>query len=86
MTRHCCLGVLCEVAGVRSDPAYPSSETGTFTFDFDDKSSLSGYPSSKFIDMVGASETVMWELSEMNDCGKTFEEIADWIEENVDAE
>ena len=56
---HCCLGVLCEVAG--------------FGLHF----------WTELLSRGGPPARTQRELALMNDNGKSFEQIADWIEENL---
>jgi hypothetical protein len=71
---YCCLGVLCKIAGVPE--RINRDHSGTF-----DKQSvfLSDRLLAEF-DIPGELET---KLSNKNDCGASFAEIAAWIEENL---
>ena len=75
---YCCLGVLCDVMGIAQD------EDENFV-DEDGRALTS--LGSAHDDGEGLSGLVMkggrWELAKMNDHGATFDEIADWIEENL---
>jgi hypothetical protein len=66
---HCCLGVLCEVEGMKYNAH------GVFV---DDALEPSYEP---LEDMIGRDNTVL--LWEKNDSGSTFAEIADYIEANL---
>lgn len=79
---YCCLGVLCEVAGVKISP------NGDTTEAFRGEGPLY----QEVYDLLGVSashSTLPNRLVEMNDAPqyegqkKSFAEIADWIEENV---
>lgn len=71
----CCLGVLCEVAGV------PAVEGGyRFSDGFVNFCILSG-SMAKEVGQQSASVLV-----DLNDNGKPFTDIADWIEANVEAQ
>lgn len=82
---HCCLGVLHEVDGgewERDDDIYLTL-TGESVF----ITSMTGSRSSRTLMgqlLRGLSHTHRCMLTVMNDNGKTFEEIADWIERNVE--
>jgi hypothetical protein len=75
---HCCLGVLCEIAGLESESRdgyrrynYGDSDSaGTIPFDF-----------SSSIGIDSSDETVLIAMND-ND-GYTFLQIADWIEQNL---
>jgi hypothetical protein len=71
---YCCLGVLCEIAGFKS-------EKRGYTFNFN----LNGILEDGIIPpMFGLTEADIRYLVEMNDKGDdTFDKIADWIEENL---
>lgn len=90
----CCLGVLCEVAGFEwRDPTEEDDEAaGVFvTGESDGSEHLNHdeYVALGLDDEQAAegdftfSETRSTRLSQMNDDGSDFSEIADWIEENV---
>lgn len=73
--RHCCLGVLCEVAGNK-----PSSTLEDTVYYGGFCSTLS--PS--FRDSVGLSHSEMHKLISMNDKQDlTFKQIANWIEREL---
>lgn len=79
---HCCLGVLAEVAGVNRRYLFdePSLDEinrkdllgGWYPNDLDDDS-----------EQTQASKTIQRQLADMNDDGKSFTEIADWVEANL---
>jgi hypothetical protein len=83
----CCLGVLCDLVA-KEDPYFrweKNSSNSAFNMLIDDK-----MPSAEvyaFIEYSSEGDRMMWEarsrgtcLSEMNDAGHTFTEIADIIE------
>lgn len=82
VTCYCCLGVLAEVAGERLVPS-----TSVATLDDICRSDLvGGWGSPKEAFMAEEPEThttIQRKLAAMNDTGKSFEEIADWIEANL---
>lgn len=68
-TGHCCLGVLCELS---PEKFKESLKDGFFEEELID-----------FIYWSGMSMAMMDVLAQKNDSGKTFDEIADYIEENL---
>ena len=72
---NCCLGRLCHVLSVPAMPSVEDEKTRTFN-------GCSALPSPSIMYTVGILETVDI-LAHMNDSGKTFKEIADWIETNL---
>lgn len=80
-TRHCCLGVLCEIKNLEeSERIIEGSEY--INFKMNDESSFSDLPN-VFAEYVGIPVLKEQMLMKMNDEGKSFNEIADWIEENL---
>lgn len=86
---HCCLGVLCVVA---AEPAKDMNSRGDAELDTEnhgmvpvkfygdnDGFLLSARQQQRF----GLKDGVAMTLAQMNDDGKTFAEIADFIEENI---
>lgn len=75
----CCLGVLCDLV----DPSgweMEENENPLF-FLFDNSAS---YLSNDFISKIGKfSIEMMYELAKMNDTGKSFKKIADYIEKEI---
>jgi len=73
---YCCLGVLCQIAGV---PARKLGERGTHSFD-----GGSSVLTQRLRGVFELTDTNIDNLIDMNDSyGKSFEEIADYIEENL---
>lgn len=70
---YCCLGVLCKTLNV-SDEDIGYNNKSCIAFG---QGSIVGIPK-------GLDEGLHKILTEMNDSGKSFSEIADWIEENVE--
>jgi hypothetical protein len=71
---YCCLGVLAEIA----EPEMLRKERSSFVF-----YNHTGYlrlPSGEWVLLTADTQR---ELGRMNDDGKSFAEIADWIEKNV---
>lgn len=79
---YCCLGVLCNL-DTRVDRQVADS-WGSVQFVMGDEVFDDGEPSVAFRRSVGLSDGAMQHLIHMNDNeGKSFEEIADWIEERL---
>lgn len=78
--KFCCLGVLCEVQGVES---HLNHDEESYRYFGNKNGFQSLLPSSVAIDdwKLPYEDTSI--LMGMNDNGKSFNEIADWIEENV---
>lgn len=75
---HCCLGVLCEVAGLCL-----KSEVGlNHSLQFDGDMSSTGGLGVRARSFVGLPYDVHVKLWKMNDYGDTFEQIADYIEQS----
>ena len=72
-TQMCCMGVLCQVAGLpRTGSLFHSPDEGTHT----------AFAPMSLTDSIGLSETNVTELIEGNDCDNwTFLDIADRIEQ-----
>jgi hypothetical protein len=86
--RYCCLGVLadeCLDGEWREFPENAGDRTKLIWFYNDGR----GVESSQFFNKILTSDLDIKEenwmdiLSDMNDSGKTFNEIADWIEKNL---
>lgn len=65
--KYCCLGVLCEIAGKRTEDSFYTPLGLPFEEDSED---------------LGLSHKTLVNLSGMNDCGATFQYIAYFIEQN----
>ncbi len=81
-TEFCCLGVIADEVA----PNNWSKESGTYyhTFTYNITTHKTyGTLSHTLCDFLGISATEMGLLINMNDSGKTFAEIADWIEGNL---
>lgn len=91
-TRYCCLGVLADIAGAEIP------DTVSCSWYSPESTGLGFRLASSFLDDVGLSHllgpaggggpkeerTLQRELSQANDSGATFREIADWIEANIE--
>lgn len=73
--KHCCLGVLCEVAGYQrgEGDVYLDKQSIPLTYSLDDHTDL----------ILGITPSVESFLIRMNDGGLTFAEIANHIEKCV---
>lgn len=80
--RLCCLGVLCEVAIGSGEEVkkFKDGTSGTVCY-----SGCDTYPPVRVYEWAGLTpdETADVTLSSKNDGGSSFEEIANWIEENL---
>lgn len=77
---HCCLGVLAEVMGVPS--ALPNSlAVRSYRFDFGNGVTDTAYLPGDLV--PGLNQQNQSLLADMNDEGKSFDEIADYIEEHL---
>ncbi len=72
--RFCCLGVLCDIHDTNAWRE-PDEDSVLFDYDGDEE-----FPPEDLLDFVGLSTTDAGTLATMNDGGKTFTEIADYIE------
>lgn len=79
LNTFCCLGVLCEVAGLKSG----INTCGSVYYDYEGDSESIKLPSN-FCEEMEISNDLQSELISMNDTDKnSFAEIADYIEDNV---
>lgn len=74
---YCCLGVLCHLGGA---PDEVMTNTGTILNT--DRQSTNGGAAYNLYNSIGLGNNIHT-VFEMNDSGRTFPEIADWIEENL---
>lgn len=81
--RYCCLGVLVDIAHDGDWVLDPNITTWKIDNNFD-PSFQASFPSNKFLNEVELNRDTADEVAHMNDDGKSFEEIADFIEESVD--
>lgn len=80
---YCCLGVL---ANIIDSAAWKKSEyasTGVKDWVYKDTQFEMYLDDSSLIDFTGLNFKAQQILMGMNDAGKSFPEIADWIEENL---
>lgn len=75
-SHYCCLGVLCEIAGLNWDGIKRETEQIPWVVGY-----LTGFHGTATPESPRAYN---WKLASMNDRGDTFDTIADWIEENVE--
>jgi len=81
----CCLGVLCDLYGKENNVEWNLANNG-HNYEFQDKES---YLPSSVIEWSGVEEDApringeIGTLSELNDTGSTFEQIANLIEEHL---
>ncbi len=75
--KYCCLGVAGEICGCTMKPEQDGY------LDNNDESSVGNLEKIPEELIGGKSGTLPHVLADMNDNGKTFNEIADWIQDNV---
>lgn len=73
---YCCLGVMCDISGVE---AWVKNTTFGWCF----SGAHTAYPPKSVSSLFGLSTFQMDALVQRNDTGKTFEEIARYIEEEL---
>jgi hypothetical protein len=80
----CCLGVLCDLVDPNGwIPGYDSDETGAyFGYDYGEFTD-SCMPPDTLLGSANLSAAFAGTLAQMNDDGRTFAEIADYIEEHI---
>lgn len=76
--RYCCLGVLCEITGIKKGKF--SFYLNKYEYVFDDYERGRNYIPDNF---MGVNSDQIKKLSVMNDDGKNFAEIAAYIRENL---
>jgi hypothetical protein len=85
--RYCCLGVLCEVAGVPAKQVsyedarwrgIPQDQMGCYDYDNE-----CGFLSSRLRVNLGVDPDVAYQLATMNDAGESFKSLAKYIENRV---
>lgn len=78
---YCCLGVLVEL--VRGEDVWEKIPNQRWLIPRAASIGDTAFPSSTFLDSVGLKTEFADEVAHKNDFGHSFEEIADWIEENI---
>lgn len=76
---HCCLGVLCELAGLEESVLDHQWDGATTYFAYGDDKSNQVLPK-PFAEKVGITDMRGKDLMLLNDSGQSFRQIADWIE------
>lgn len=73
---YCCLGVACVISKVKKTKLLFNEWIEDYVVD-----GIKNFPK----ELIGGfGNDLAYELSKMNDNGKSFDEIADWIEANVE--
>lgn len=72
---YCCLGVLCDIKDERIWDHKQPQDYINYAY--------SEFPSYTILDWAKLNGKIAEGLAAMNDCGASFEEIADWIETNL---
>ena len=82
----CCLGVLCDLGKDRQEKWFQRSPNGDFYYGHGkdhDGDTAHLFPPVSVARKAGLSISATEKLALQNDSGKTFNEIANWIEENL---
>ena len=79
--RFCCLGVLCDLYSPSEWTTNGTTTNGTTRYFH--RGSLSAFIGADFRAQMGLSDAEAWTLARMNDDGKSFSNIADYIEANL---
>jgi hypothetical protein len=86
-SQFCCLGVLADVAGLRWHAKGPQGERefwlGSFKRDTCDTMLPPLFAAEHDLGHPNATKSIQLDLASMNDTGRTFKEIANWIEKNL---
>lgn len=77
--RYCCLGILCDIHD-QSQWIDPMRTGARWSYG---KYFLTGLPPKEVLDWSGLMAAQTKDFSDMNDSGKSFDEIADYIEANL---
>ena len=83
--QFCCLGVKCEI-DVMDGLMLSKQRGGRYEFEYaelDGEDFRANYPSPETYSRWGLNRYQVEELGQMNDTGKSFTEIAEWIRENL---
>jgi hypothetical protein len=82
---HCCLGVLCKLYAQTHDLRIKTYVTSNSTRVLYGEDEAFSYLPDEVIEWSGIARQAEYVLSDLNDDdpGKTFPEIADWIDENL---
>jgi len=81
---YCCLGVLCDVMGLEWEAAATTGLVVDYVPSIDSTGAQqSGFLSHKTCGEAGLDVAQAVDLSEMNDAGHSFDEIANYIEANL---
>lgn len=77
--KHCCLGVLCQISNLKSKPVSQLETCTSLSFQYDYSESAWRLPH-LFREKIGLSEKIHDKLMGMNDDGKSFKQIAAYIQ------
>lgn len=80
--KFCCLGVLCDIIDNNKWKTFekPNSAKGNYPYTYN---GYTGVLNSIIMEEIKMKDEDQEKLAIMNDDGKSFAEIADWIEENL---
>lgn len=76
-TNYCCLGVLCQINGLLLTKG--TATYGRYYYHFQNETNADVLPKA-FLNYIGLTDNQQRALSQMNDGGSTFLEIADYLE------
>lgn len=79
-TTFCCLGVLCNILGMKANPAGMYRDKTQYSFGHTYNAS---YPTTEVMSLVGLTHDQARLLAIMNDDGNSFKAIADYIEKHL---
>lgn len=77
--QHCCLGVLCEVL----ETPQRRAEDQSVWFFGTEENNHHGFLTEPVLAQAGLSDDAQHKLASMNDQGRSFAEIADYIDKNL---
>lgn len=82
-SKYCCLGVLCDLGEKKAwEDLYYNGEYG-YSSGKGMQNLSQGYINESLAKKMTLDPIVAYDLAQMNDDGKSFAQIADWIEENL---
>ena len=81
--KYCCLGVLCEVEGI-SPISITQDDEVNYKYEGGIETTMCFYPGTALKEKRGRFVSLNTSLVELNDSGKTFDEIANIIEQHYE--
>lgn len=80
---YCCFGVACHISTKSKIAERPTKLCDYYSYEGPEGRVQENFLPYGMRKHYGLSDREQEELVKMNDAGKTFDEIADWIEENI---